>query len=160
MDFNSLLLTIQPNLLSYAYFLTRDTDLAKDLLQETNLKALANQTKFTEDTNISAWTFIIMRNNFINIYRKNKKFKIIHGTVEDLTFLIPSHTPTPESEYHTKEILKHISHIDPVQRQPFEMHLEGFKYEEIATILNIPMGTLKSRIFFTRKKLMKTIENH
>jgi RNA polymerase sigma-70 factor (ECF subfamily) len=162
MEFSSKLMNLQNNLQYFANSLTCDKEEAKDLLQDTYLKALVNRDKFADDTNLKAWTFTIMKNTFINNYRKNHKINTIVDNTEDLFYLNiqrKSEFQAPDSEYHVKEIQKKIAHLDEVQRLPFEMHHAGYKYKEIAENLNISIGTVKSRIFFTRKKLMQSLED-
>jgi RNA polymerase sigma-70 factor (ECF subfamily) len=142
--------------------LTSNREEAKDLIQDTFLKALANRDKFAADTNLKAWTYTIMKNTFINNYRRNQKANTIIDSTEDLFYLnIPrkSDFPSPDSKFSEKEINKSISKLDPDQRMPFEMHHQGYKYKEIADHLNISIGTVKSRIFFTRRKLMDTLKD-
>lgn len=161
-EFNSKLMNLHSNLQYFANSLTNDREEAKDLIQDTYLKALVNRDKFADDTNLKAWTFTIMKNTFINNYRRNQKANTIVDNTEDLFFLnIPrkSDFPAPDSDYHYKEIQKKIAYLDEVQRMPFEMHNAGFKYKEIADKLNISIGTVKSRIFFTRKKLMESLKD-
>ena len=161
-EFNAKLMNLQNNLQYFANSLTNDKEEAKDLIQDTFLKALVNRDKFQDDTNLKAWTFTIMKNTFINNYRKYHKISTILDNTEDLYYMNiqrKSEFPAPDSEFHVKEIQKKISHLDEVQRIPFEMHHAGFKYKEIADRLNISIGTVKSRIFFTRKKLMETLDD-
>lgn len=162
-QFNTTILDMQEKLLFYALSLTSDQEKAQDLLQETFLKVLTNSDKFTQNTNFKAWVYTIMKNTFINDYRKNEKkknsidraFQEIHLRIQnDKTY------PSPESSYNSKEIMKFIKTLDAEYRTPFEMFLDGYKYKEIAEILQIPLGTVKSRIFFARKKLEKTLKGY
>ena len=156
-------MNLQNNLQYFANSLTSDKEEAKDLLQDTYLKALMNREKFADDTNLKAWTFTIMKNTFINNYRKSRKFNTVVDNTEDLFYMNiqrKSDFPAPESEYHVKEITKNIARLDEIQRLPFQMYHAGFKYQEIAEELNISIGTVKSRIFFTRKKLMESFDGY
>ncbi|MBW6497631.1 MAG: RNA polymerase sigma factor [Bacteroidales bacterium] len=160
MEFNYKLLGLQKNLKYFAYTLTSNYEDAQDLVQETFLKALTNRDKFTEDTNLKAWTFTIMKNTFINNYRQSVRNNTILDKTDDLYYLNlskESNDGMPDSAYATKEIHKEIKRIDKDQRKPFEMYNDGYKYKEIADKLNLSIGTVKSRIFFTRKKLMEAI---
>ncbi len=161
-ELDNKLISLYQNLEYYANLLTSNREEAKDLIQDTYLKALANREKFAADTNLKAWTYTIMKNTFINNYRRNQKANTIIDSTEDLFYLnIPrkSDFPSPESRYSEKEINKSISKLDVSQRMPFEMHHQGYKYKEIADHLNISIGTVKSRIFFTRRKLMDTLKD-
>ncbi|NOY95549.1 MAG: sigma-70 family RNA polymerase sigma factor [Chlorobi bacterium] len=162
-QFNSTLLGLQDKLLYYALSLTSDKERANDLLQETSLKALMYREKFTRNTNFKAWIYTIMKNTFINDYRRNVKTKnTFDGSNNDfhLKFSKDKVYPSPDSFYSSKEINKSIDALEDEYRVPFTMFLDGFKYKEIAEELNLPLGTVKSRIFFTRKKLEKSLRDY
>ena len=161
-EFSSQLISLHDNLSYFANTLTNSREEAKDLIQDTYLKALVNRDKFNDETNMKAWTYTIMKNTFINNYRRSVKANTIVDNSEDLFLLnIPrkSEFASPESQMSLQDIHKRISKLQPDQRLPFEMHTEGYKYKEIATQLNLSVGTVKSRIFFTRKKLMETLKD-
>ncbi len=161
-EFNYKLTGMHKHLEYFARKLTNNEDDAKDLLQETFLKALIFKDKFVDSTNLKAWLFTIMKNIFINNYRRNVRAKTIIDTTDNLYHLNNSthHTPlTPDTSMSEKEILREIENLSDDQRVPFEMHTQGFKYKEIAEQLEISIGTVKSRIFFTRKKLMGNLQD-
>ncbi|HKM93647.1 MAG TPA: sigma-70 family RNA polymerase sigma factor [Prolixibacteraceae bacterium] len=160
-QFSNKLLSLETNLKYYALSLTSDNDRANDLLQETFLKALTYKDKFTENTNFKAWVYTIMKNTFINDYRKASKSRnSLSGSNSEFHLLIAKDKiyPSPESFYSTNEIEKSISMLEDEYRIPFQMFLDGYKYKEIAERLDLPLGTVKSRIFFTRKKLTSTLK--
>ena len=162
-EFNYKLLGLQKNLKYFAYTLTSNYEDAQDLVQETYLKALTNREKFTANTNLKAWTFTIMKNTFINNYRQNVRNNTILDKTDDLYYLNLSKESSvglPDSDYSLKEIRRTIDTISPEQRLPFEMYNQGYKYKEIAEKLNLSIGTVKSRIFFTRKKLMEALKDN
>ena len=156
LSFRKDLIGLQDELLRFAYKLTTDKEEANDLLQETTLKALDNEEKYIPDTNFKGWMYTIMRNIFINNYRK---------VVRDQTFIDHSdnlyHLSLPqdsgfestEGSHDLKEIRKIVNALSKEYRVPFSMHVSGFKYREIAEKLNLPLGTVKSRLFFTTPKL-------
>jgi RNA polymerase sigma-70 factor (ECF subfamily) len=161
-EFSSALINLEPNLERFAYSLTSNPEDARDLLQETFLKALTYRDKFEDNTNIKAWTFTIMKNTFINNYRKNVKQRTAFDS-SDNQFLINSRPSSegPESNFSHNELSKKVSELDDDFRVPFEMHTSGYKYKEIADKLNLKIGTVKSRIFFSRQKLMTALgENY
>jgi RNA polymerase sigma-70 factor, ECF subfamily len=161
-EFNYKLLGLQKNLKYFAYTLTSNYEDAQDLVQETFLKALTNRDKFTANTNLKAWTFTIMKNTFINNYRQNVRNNTIVDKTDDLYYLNltkESGIGLPDANISAKDIHREINRIDEDQRLPFEMYNQGYKYKEIAEKLNLSIGTVKSRIFFTRKKLMEAIES-
>ncbi len=160
-EFNQALIELEPNLERFAYSLTANHEDARDLLQETYLKALTYRDKFEDNTNIKAWTFTIMKNTFINNYRKSVK----QNTTFDAStnqFLINSKPDSygPDSMYSHSEISKKINELDDEFRIPFQMHTSGYKYKEIAEKLNLKIGTVKSRIFFSRQKLMSALKDY
>ncbi len=147
----------------FAINLTRDTEAANDLYQETLYKALANQEKYNAGTNIKAWLFTIMRNIFINNYRrKTKQRTIMDSTSGD--FLINMKQATvpnaAESELRIKEIKQAIKDLPEIFKTPFLLYFDGYKYNEIAEALNEPLGTIKSRIHFARKLLKEQISRY
>jgi RNA polymerase sigma-70 factor (ECF subfamily) len=147
----------------FALTLTCNTEEAKDLVQETYLKVLSSEDKYEQDTNLKAWMLTIMRNTFINDYRKRKRINDVMSDNHDFASLGYHTLQSPERadiHYHVKEINKHINNIDDDQRIPFEMFLDGYKYKEIADEMDISLGTVKSRIFFTRKKLQNTLSDY
>lgn len=161
LEFNYKLMGLQNNLKYFAYTLTSNYEDAQDLVQETYLKALTNREKFTANTNLKAWTFTIMKNTFINNYRQSVRKNTILDKTDDLYYLNLSKESSiglPDSDYTTKEIRNTIKKISPEQRTPFEMYNKGYKYKEIADKLGLSIGTVKSRIFFTRKKLMEALK--
>ena len=159
-EFNYQLTSLSDSLQRFALSLTANMEDAKDLLQETFVKAISYRDKFADDTNLKAWTFTIMKNTFINNYRKTVKANTTFDSTNDLYYLNlsrESSAESPESSVSAREIEYHIDHLEEEFKAPFKMHLQGYKYKEIADILGLKIGTVKSRIFFTRKKLMKTL---
>ena len=148
LSFRKDLVGVQEELLRFAYKLTTDREEANDLLQETSLKALDNEEKFTPDTNFKGWMYTIMRNIFINNYRK---------VVRD--FSQESGFDSTEGAYDLKEIHRVVNALPKDYRVPFAMYVSGFKYREIAEKLGLPLGTVKSRIFFTRQRLQNELKD-
>ena len=162
-EFNTQLTSLQNNLQYFATTLTGNSEDANDLMQDTYLKALKNRDKYQDDTNLKAWTYTIMKNTFINNYRKTRNINSIMDNTDDLFNLNIQHKsdfPTPDSEFQTKEIQNKISQLNENQRIPFELYHSGYKYHEIADRLNISIGTVKSRIFLSRQKLMDSLEDY
>jgi RNA polymerase sigma-70 factor, ECF subfamily len=147
----------------FAYNLTKDMEEAKDLVQETIYKALKYKDKFSEGTNLKAWMFTIMRNIFINNYRRKVKQQTVVDTSEN-KFMIDSTPLTAKNEGMNKLVMQDINHaIDNLNsdiKVPFMMHFEGFKYQEIADELALPLGTVKSRIFFARRELKSKLNQY
>lgn len=162
-QFNDALTGLKDKLRYYALSLTADQDRADDLLQETMLKALTYRDKFKQNTNFKAWIYTIMKNTFINDYRKSVKMRNTFNNSESdfhLMFSKDKVYPAPDSFFQVKDIHKTIDALEEEYRVPFRMFLDGYKYKEIAEKLDLPLGTVKSRIFFTRKKLMESLREY
>ena len=159
MDFQIEFNRLTSPLNNFALKLTRNSEDAKDLYQETAFKALTNQDKFTPGTNLKAWLFTIMRNLFINNKRKKSSRVQFVDTSDNQYFLNSTRTTSNggDSSIMMDELNNILSSLSENIRYPFLMHHEGFKYHEIAEILGLPIGTIKSRIFFARKTLVKKV---
>jgi RNA polymerase sigma-70 factor (ECF subfamily) len=162
-QFKEAVISMHGKLNHFALMLTCNTEEAKDLVQETYLKVLSSEDKYEKDTNLKAWVLTIMRNTFINDYRKRKRVNEVMNESVDFSSLGQCSLQSPEradTYYFVREINKYINSIDDEQRIPFEMFLDGYKYKEIADKMDISLGTVKSRIFFTRKKLQNTLSDY
>jgi RNA polymerase sigma factor (sigma-70 family) len=163
LEFSSSLLEMTPNLERFALSLTSDRNKAPDLVQDTVMTALISRDKFVEFTNLRAWVFTIMKNTFINNYRRKVKENNIFDKSRDLYHIKSSQDRvfmSPDAGYDMKEIERIIDTLGYKFRIPFRMYLEGYKYKEIANKMGLKMGTVKSRIFFTRQKLMQILSDH
>ena len=159
-EFNDKLNELAHVLRSFAMNLTKNQENANDLYQETAFRALTNRDKFRPGTNFKAWMFTIMKNIFINDYRKRVKAATVFDSTDNLYFINSGSVVIgndAESNILIKELKKMIASLDDSIRIPFEMHFEGFKYQEIADKFELPLGTVKSRIFFARKELKQMI---
>jgi RNA polymerase sigma-70 factor (ECF subfamily) len=158
-DFHYKLVSLEDNLKRFAYKLTADKEDARDLVQETFLKALKYYNKYIYESNFKAWTYTIMKNTFINNYRRSTKQNIFRPMGNDISqnYSLTSDYFLPDSEYSSKEIEKTIDSLDDEYRLPFKMHYEGYMYQEIAEKLDVKLGTIKSRIFFARKQLREQV---
>jgi RNA polymerase sigma factor (sigma-70 family) len=163
LEFNNSILNHRQALEYFAYSLTSDREDAKDLMQDTYMKAVTYRNKFREATNLKAWLYTIMKNTFINNYRRQVKSKTIIDQSEDLYYLNNApdqNQQNPSGVYNTKEILSTVNSLQDEYKVPFKMHSEGFKYKEIADELGLPIGTVKSRIFLARQKLMDLLSDY
>ncbi len=162
-EFDYMLLHNTEFLKPFAVTLTRDNELAKDLFQETLLRALANKEKYNDGTNIKAWLYTIMRNIFINNYRrKAKQNTIFDSTPND--YLLDYRQGAVSNEaiasINIKEVHAAIYNLPTIFKNPFLLYFDGYKYHEIADMLGEPLGTIKSRIHFARKLLKAQIDRH
>lgn len=162
-SFKERVIGLQGNLMSFAYQLTSNREQAEDLLQDTTLKALSNEDKYVDNVNFKGWIFTIMRNIFINNYRQTVRQATVIDKTEDLYHLNISQDSginTPEGSYAVKEISVVLNSFSDDYRIPFNMFVAGYKYNEIADKLNLPLGTVKSRIFFARKRLREELKDY
>lgn len=148
-------------LTGFALKLTQNMEDAEDLLQDTMLKAFSNKDKFQEGTNLKGWLFTIMKNIFINKYRRAMKSRIFNDDTDN-QFYINSASSSSRNEGEgalvMKDIQSAISRLSDNLRTPFMMSYTGYKYEEIAETLKIPLGTVKVRIHNARKELMNNLQ--
>ncbi len=162
-SFKTSVLGMQSNLLSFALKLTLNIEEAQDLVQDTTLKALNNEDKFVEDANFKGWMLTIMRNIFINNYRKASRENTVVDLSDDLFHIntsSESNIQTPEGAHTVKEIAEILNTFPRDFSEPFSLHVAGYKYEEISDMLSMPLGTVKSRIFFTRKKMREILKDY
>ena len=160
-DFNNAIANQSDFLKPYAHSLTQDMEDAKDLFQETMVRALLNRDKYRVGTNLKAWLYTIMRNIFINNYRKNKRFTKVNSDVsEDIMMFHVNRSAANDgvSNMKMQEIKTQVDQLPEAYRQSFELHYMGYKYQDIAEVLNEPLGTVKSRIHFARKILTSKLE--
>lgn len=159
-EFSQMLISNTDFLKPFAFTLTRDNETAKDLLQETMFRAFANKEKYNVGTNIKAWLYTIMRNIFINNYRRKAKQNTIFDSTANDFFIDYQQTTVAnqaEGNLKLKEIQKAVSNLPDIFKNPFTLYFEGFKYHEIAQALHEPLGTIKSRIHFARKLLKEQL---
>ena len=161
--FKQKLMGLQGNLFNFACQLTSNRDAAQDLVQDTTLKVLDNEEKYVENVNFKGWVFTIMRNIFINNYRRQVRSATVVDTTEDLYHLNISQESglqSPEGSFAAKEISIAINSFSDEYKEPFTMYIEGYKYSEIAEKMQLPLGTVKSRIFFARKRLQSMLKDY
>ena len=160
LEFNSEFAALSHILERFAFKLTKNSEEAQDLYQETAFRAMSNRDKFRPGTNFKAWLLTIMKNIFINNYRKRVKANTIIDTTDNMFYINSGSTiirNNAESNIMMDELESMVESLDDSLKVPFEMHYLGYKYQEIADKLRLPLGTVKSRIFFARKALKDMI---
>lgn len=163
LQFKKNLLGLQENMMSFALMLTANRDDAQDLLQDTTLKVLDNQEKYVDNLNFKGWVLTVMRNIFINNYHKIVRTQTVVDQSVDLYNLDITNDDsfvTPDSLCQILEISKAIESLNNDLKIPFSMYLSGYKYNEIAERLKLPLGTVKSRIFFARQELQQKLKDY
>lgn len=159
-EFNTMVQREASPLRSYAYQLTRNLDDAQDLVQETILKALTYRNRFADGTNLKGWLYTIMKNSFINNYRRIAKRNTFIDTTDNTYYIdAPTHVTENEGDerFMHRDIEQALDALPADLRKTFSMNYKGFKYHEIAEMLNIPIGTVKTRIFVARRILRKRL---
>lgn len=146
-----------------AYKLTNSESASQDLIQDTMYRAITNLDKFKEGTNLKAWLITIMKNIFINGYRKKKREQDVIYQTDEITdnhlLNVGYKEETSEFILVNETLREAFKRLKDDYKVPFMMHYEGYKYQEIADELDIPLGTVKSRIFFARKELAEYLES-
>lgn len=159
-EFNHRIASLKDTLELFTRRFTKDQEESEDLIQDTVLKALTYRDKFKQNTNLKGWLYTIMRNTFINNYRKAQRAKTTHDDTKELYYLnvADNHTfNSPDSSYEYKDIMNCMNGVKKDLLVPFKMHVDGYKYHEIAECLEIPIGTVKNRIFHARKEIQKKL---
>lgn len=160
-DFYSRFNQLNTILHSFAYSLTQNVEDSRDLYQETAYRAFKNVDKFKNDTNLKAWLMTIMKNIFINNYRRKAKNPTILDDTHDDYYINSGKQNIinqANSNIMMQELVKMIEELEDNLKIPFLMHYRGYKYQEIAEHLDLPIGTIKSRIFLARKMLKHKIK--
>lgn len=162
-EFNQLMITNADHLKPFAFSLTRDNDSARDLFQETMYRAMVNREKYNPGTNLKAWMYTIMRNIFINDYRKKARHKTIFDNSPNealIDYNQDKYVNQAEANIKLKEISKIINSLPDIFKVPFKMYYDGYRYNEISDLLEEPLGTIKSRIHFARKLLKAQLNRY
>jgi RNA polymerase sigma factor (sigma-70 family) len=156
-EFCSQLLSLEHSLLKFAYRFNLKKADAKDLVQETFLRVLISKDKYVDNEKFKSWTFTIMKNTFVDKYRRSFKENTYIDQTNESYFINqaePVGSDDPDSAYSALEITQNIEQLKDKLRIPFKMYINGYKYVEIADKLNLKIGTVKNRIFLSRKQLM------
>ncbi len=164
-DFEAAAIPFLDALYNMAFRLTRNAEDAEDLIQETYFKAYKHYDKFAAGTNLKAWLFRIMKNTFINGYRKKQgqppqsTFSETEDSFGSLVGpAVGQQVKNPEQELLTKVLDEDVQLALDSLREDYRMvillvDLEGFSYKEAASILEVPAGTVMSRLYRGRRML-------
>jgi len=160
LSFTQLFKQYRRYLFSFALKLSSRKEDAEDLLQETMIRAYRNRSKYQVGTNFKAWSATIMRNTFINGYRKKKRQNMYQEPIDKHAYSLdidPSYNYGVDS-LQLEDLKTVLNTIGNSYSVPFMLFYKGYQYDEIAEEMNIPIGTVKSRIFFARRKMREGIE--
>lgn len=155
-SFKDDLLSMLPKLRAFARALCSNSAMVDDLVQETILRAWANQSTFQVGTNIRAWLFTIMRNYYYNEIRRKKRLVDLDGKNGPLDIVVGESQPTC---LHLKDLERELASLPIEQREVLILvSVGGFSYEEVAKICNCAVGTIKSRVARARAQLLDRLE--
>ncbi|HLT41533.1 MAG TPA: RNA polymerase sigma factor [Sphingobacteriaceae bacterium] len=160
-EFESMVSQQALSLKSHALNFTRDEQDADDLVQDTILKAITYHEKFQDGTNLKGWLYTIMKNTYINNYRKVVRTNGIVIKSEEISssnLMYSSTENRGENSFVMDDIKEALSKLSEDYYVPFTMYFEGYKYQEIADYLGIPIGTVKTRIHMARIMLKKSLK--
>lgn len=163
LEFDSKIQGLTRFLRPFALKLTRNSEDADDLMQETLLKAITNREKFSEGTNLKAWLYTIMKNTFITQYHRMVRRNTFIDSTDNLHYLnSPGHvTENGSTGAFAMEDINHaLDNLKDEYKDPFMMYFNGFKYHEISDHLAIPIGTVKNRIHIARKHLKNDLQTY
>ncbi|MFZ4260767.1 RNA polymerase sigma factor [Sphingobacterium sp. HJSM2_6] len=159
-EFNALVIQQSESLKMYAKNFTRDHEDANDLVQDTLLKAVTYFKNFRDGTNLRGWLYTIMKNTFINNYRrvvKTNSFITKEDEISQTNLVVSATKNKGENKFVIEDIHYALSKLSDEYYIPFTMYFEGYKYHEISDHLKIPIGTVKTRIHVARKSMKKTL---
>lgn len=149
------IIEIHPELQKFALKLTANRDSANDLVQDSILKALDNADRYVRQDNFKGWMYTIMHNIFVNNYWRSQRENQLYND-DYIDYINQTQIVRDEwngNTYDRKIIYKVINNLPDDMKKPFKLSVLGLKYREIAVKLGLPMGTIKSRLHFARKKL-------
>lgn len=153
------LVGMQKQLFFYALQLTDDREYALDLVQETSYKALKNRKRLHSTDHIRAWLYTILKNTYIN-YLRSSHYKHMAYNSDEVNMFSDSGrengNPLPDVQCHMKELRDLINLLPDSYEKPINMMLSGYSYKEIAQQMNIPIGTVKSRIHLGKQQIRKS----
>lgn len=148
---------------NFAFKLVKDKNRANDLVQETAIKAYRGYHTFKEGTSFKSWSFTILKNTFISLYHKRKRRAVVNQPLEDFSFALENKQSvgnSGEARLQHEDVRLALERLSDTSKIPFLMHVEGYQYNEIAEHLDIPIGTVKSRINYARTKMKQFLASY
>ncbi|ADD76771.1 RpoE [Pantoea ananatis LMG 20103] len=142
----------------YGLVLSRNHDVAEELVQSTCVRALEKSAQFTPGTRIDRWLFSILHSIWISDLRA-RRVRLGQGFVESEELLAPDTRERDDERLHFQKIMQRVSALPEAQRNTvFLVYVEGFTYQEAAETLAVPIGTIMSRLATARSALAKSFD--
>ncbi len=152
-DFETEAMPFVPDLFRVAMYLKRNKDAAEDLVQETMMQELKSFHRYKMGTNCKAWMTTIMYNTHYKQLRKQTNLQLVADTEEKIAQTIPFEAPIPQ-QITDEDVLSALEEVPEIFREIVVLcDVEGFSYKEISSIMDVPMGTVMSRLHRGRKVL-------
>lgn len=146
------------SLKGFALKLTKNLNDSEELVQEAMIKAFRSRHTFKPGSNFKNWAFTIVKNTFITQYNKRKRRNVVETPVDELHYLLTDTTRNAAlSTLNVGALWENIQQLSTKSKEPLTLSIKGYRYDEIAEKLNIPIGTVKSRINFARTKLKNSL---
>lgn len=162
-DLHTFVISLQPSLLSEAAALTPNIDDAHDLVQDTILTALSSENIPARPSNIGSWLVTILKHLFHNEYHRERKLGVGFDSWDEsnaLQMARHSVVGSPEDAVLSADITDALAMLDEDNRRLFSLHLAGYKYVEIARRMQLPLGTVKSRIWQVRNRMQQLLADY
>lgn len=162
-SFKDNLIAQMPVLKKFAKKFTPELADMDDLVQDTLLKAMISFEKYQRGSNLKAWLYVLMKNIYINGYRKLNQKRKFNNTTNVARFYFSTlshHENGGERKLITTDINMALEQLKSIFNHPFELFLMGYKYDEIASSLHLPVGTVKTRIFVARTQLKSMLADY
>src|SRR5690606_15168130 len=159
-EFNSLVVKHSDSLKSYARNFTRDQDDANDLVQDTLLKAVTYFKNFKDGTNLKGWLYTIMKNTFINNYRRVVKTNSFITKEEEITnanLVVSATSNRGDNKFVMEDINHALSNLSEDYSDLFAMNFDSHKHHEFTDYLHVRLGTAQSNILGACKVMMRTL---
>lgn len=160
-EINAKILECNVVLKKLAYKFTKNPEDIQDLVQETMMRSIKYLDQFFQNPKVIAWLYVIMKNVYINQFRRQKQKYIYENykanEYQNMAYLEPSSTNHVEGAFVIGDVFKLLNQFPQQHKEMFSKFIDGYKYKELSAYFNVPEGTIKSRIHVIRKSLQKKL---